>query len=140
MRLRFGIACCAQVNDRMQTSLKHVFAVGDCCSQFKFTHVSDFMARAVIRNALFFGSSKFSSFLIPWATFTEPEIAHVGMCPGSKQVTASRHAPSLRHSWRQQKPTRLMHNSKQHNCRCSVWLHGEDVGAFALNVAPVAGN
>lgn len=69
-----------KVNDALQTATKHIFAVGDVCTQYKFTHVADFMARLVIRNALFFGSGKMSSLLIPWATFTEPEIAHVGEC------------------------------------------------------------
>lgn len=40
---------------------------------------ADFMARLVIRNALFFGSGKMSSLLIPWVTYTDPEIAHVGL-------------------------------------------------------------
>lgn len=69
-----------KVNDALQTSTKNIFAVGDVCTQYKFTHVADFMARLVIRNALFFGSGKMSSLLIPWATFTEPEVAHVGKC------------------------------------------------------------
>lgn len=68
-----------KINDLMQTTNKNIFAVGDCCSKYKFTHVADFMARLVIRNALFFGSGKFSSLLIPWTTFTEPELAHVGL-------------------------------------------------------------
>lgn len=123
----------------MQTSLKHVFAVGDCCSQFKFTHVSDFMARAVIRNALFFGSSKFSSFLIPWATFTEPEIAHVGMCPRSKQVAAQGMLhPCGTVAACTSSLVSCITESTQHNCCSSPWLLG--VGAFALNIAPVAGN
>lgn len=67
------------VNDKLQTSNKHVFAAGDCCSSFKFTHAADFMARLVIRNALFFGGDKMSKLLIPYATFTEPEIASVGL-------------------------------------------------------------
>lgn len=67
------------VNDNLMTTTKGIFAVGDCCTQYKFTHVADFMARTVIRNALFFGSGKMSSLLIPWATFTEPEVAHVGL-------------------------------------------------------------
>eukprot|EP00803_Ostreobium_quekettii_P011404 evm.model.scf_473.8 EVM.evm.TU.scf_473.8 scf_473:42951-44930(-) len=67
------------VNDNLMTSVKGIFAVGDCCTQYKFTHVADFMARTVIRNALFFGAGKMSSLLIPWATFTEPEVAHVGL-------------------------------------------------------------
>ena len=68
-----------KVNDYLQTTNKSIYAVGDCCTQYKFTHVADFMARLVIRNALFFGSGKMSSLLIPWATFTEPEVAHVGL-------------------------------------------------------------
>lgn len=66
------------VNDFLQTTNKRIFAVGDVSTMYKFTHVADFMARTAIRNALFFGRQKFSSLLIPWATYTEPEIAHVG--------------------------------------------------------------
>jgi pyruvate/2-oxoglutarate dehydrogenase complex dihydrolipoamide dehydrogenase (E3) component len=72
---RMGI----HVDDRLRTSNPDVFAVGDVASKYQFTHIADFMARMVIRNALFFGRDKFSNFLIPWATYTEPEIAHVGL-------------------------------------------------------------
>mmetsp|Transcript_4592 Transcript_4592/g.6135 ORF Transcript_4592/g.6135 Transcript_4592/m.6135 type:complete len:646 (-) Transcript_4592:91-2028(-) len=68
-----------QVNDQLQTTNSNIYAVGDCCTRFQFTHVADFMARMAIRNAFFFGSGKFSQMLIPWATFTSPEIAHVGL-------------------------------------------------------------
>jgi pyruvate/2-oxoglutarate dehydrogenase complex dihydrolipoamide dehydrogenase (E3) component len=67
------------VNDRLQTSVPHIYAVGDVATKYQFTHAADFMARMVIRNALFFGKAKFSSLLIPWCTFTDPEIAHVGL-------------------------------------------------------------
>ncbi|DBB17537.1 hypothetical protein WJX82_003846 [Trebouxia sp. C0006] len=67
-----------KVNDSLQTTARHIFAVGDCCTMYKFTHAADFMARAVIRNALFFGSAKMSQLLIPRATFTEPEVSAVG--------------------------------------------------------------
>ena len=67
------------VNDRMQTTNPNVYAVGDVASKYQFTHMSDFGARLVIRNALFFGRDKFSNFIIPWATYTEPEVAHVGL-------------------------------------------------------------
>lgn len=67
------------VNDRLQTSNSRVYGVGDCCSEFKFTHAADFMARIAIRNALFFGRDKMSSLLIPYATYTTPEIASVGL-------------------------------------------------------------
>jgi pyruvate/2-oxoglutarate dehydrogenase complex dihydrolipoamide dehydrogenase (E3) component len=68
-----------KVNDRMQTTNPDVYAVGDVASKYQFTHMSDFGARLVIRNALFFGRDKFSKFIIPWATYTEPEVAHVGL-------------------------------------------------------------
>ena len=68
-----------KVNDRMRTTNPDVYAVGDVASKYQFTHMSDFGARLVIRNALFFGRDKFSNFIIPWATYTEPEVAHVGL-------------------------------------------------------------
>jgi len=68
-----------KVNDRMQTTNPDVYAVGDVASKYQFTHMSDFGARLVIRNALFFGRDKFSNLIVPWATYTEPEVAHVGL-------------------------------------------------------------
>lgn len=68
-----------KVNDMLQTTNSRIFGVGDCCSAYKFTHAADFMARMVIRNALFLGKDKMSNLLIPYATFTSPEIAHVGL-------------------------------------------------------------
>lgn len=68
-----------KVSDTLQTTNPKIFAAGDVCSQFKFTHAADGMARIVIRNALFFGTGKVSKLLIPYATFTTPELAHVGL-------------------------------------------------------------
>ncbi|MDZ4783279.1 MAG: mercuric reductase [Planctomycetia bacterium] len=67
------------VNDRLQTSNRKIYAVGDICSQYKFTHMADAMARIALQNALFFGRAKVSALTIPWCTYTDPEIAHVGM-------------------------------------------------------------
>jgi len=67
------------VNDKLQTTNSRIYGVGDVCSKFKFTHAADFMARAVVRNSLFFGKEKMSELLIPYATFTTPEIASVGL-------------------------------------------------------------
>ena len=67
------------VSDRMQTTNPMIYAAGDVCSPFQFTHAADFMARIVIQNALFMGRKKFSSLVIPWSTYTSPEIAHVGL-------------------------------------------------------------
>ncbi len=67
------------VNDRLQTANPRIYACGDICSPYQFTHAADFMARIVIQNALFKGRAKASSLIIPWATYTSPEIAHVGL-------------------------------------------------------------
>ena len=69
------------VNDKLQTTNRNVYAAGDVTSRYQFTHAADFMARIVIQNALFLGRQKLSSLLIPWATYTSPEVAHVGMYP-----------------------------------------------------------
>jgi pyruvate/2-oxoglutarate dehydrogenase complex dihydrolipoamide dehydrogenase (E3) component len=68
-----------EVDDRLRTTNRRIYAAGDVCSAFKFTHAADAMARIVIQNALFFGRKKASSLVIPWATYTAPEIAHVGL-------------------------------------------------------------
>lgn len=72
-----------QVNDHLQTSNPNIYAVGDICSRFKFTHAADAMARIVIPNALLplpaFLQGRFSALTIPWCTYTDPEIAHVGL-------------------------------------------------------------
>lgn len=67
------------VNDRMQTSNRRIYAAGDVCSKYKFTHAADAMARIVIQNALFYGRKRASALVVPWCTYTDPEIAHVGM-------------------------------------------------------------
>lgn len=68
-----------KVNDRLQTTNPRIYACGDICSPYQFTHSADFMARIVIQNALFNGRAKASALIIPWATYTSPEIAHVGL-------------------------------------------------------------
>jgi pyruvate/2-oxoglutarate dehydrogenase complex dihydrolipoamide dehydrogenase (E3) component len=68
-----------EVNDRLQTSNTTIYAAGDVCSRVRFTHAADAMARLCVQNALFLGRKKFSSLVIPRATFTDPEVAHVGL-------------------------------------------------------------
>ena len=67
------------VSDTLQTSNPNVYAAGDICSPYKFTHTADALARILIANALFMGRQKTSALTIPWCTYTDPEIAHVGM-------------------------------------------------------------
>lgn len=68
-----------EVTDQLQTTNPRIYAAGDVCSRFKFTHAADFMARIVIQNTLFMGRGKASSLTIPWTTYTSPELAHVGL-------------------------------------------------------------
>jgi pyruvate/2-oxoglutarate dehydrogenase complex dihydrolipoamide dehydrogenase (E3) component len=68
-----------RVNDYLQTTNARVYAAGDVALERKFTHVADATARIVIQNALFWGRKKLSSLTIPWCTYTDPEIAHVGV-------------------------------------------------------------
>jgi pyruvate/2-oxoglutarate dehydrogenase complex dihydrolipoamide dehydrogenase (E3) component len=68
----------------LQTTNPKVFAAGDVCSRYKFTHAADAMAQIVIQNALFphplgVGYADVESLNMPWCTFTEPEVAHVGL-------------------------------------------------------------
>ena len=73
-----------KVNARLQTTNPKIFAAGDICSRYKFTHAADAMAQIVIQNALFphpfgLGYASVESLIMPWCTFTEPEVAHAGM-------------------------------------------------------------
>ncbi len=68
-----------QVNDRLRTTNPRIYAAGDVCSEYRFTHAADFMARILIQNALFHGRRRLSRLIIPGCTYTSPEIAHVGM-------------------------------------------------------------
>lgn len=72
-----------KINDYLQTTNPKIYAAGDICMNWKFTHAADAAARIVIRNALFspfgIGRQKLSSLVMPWVTYTDPEIAHVGM-------------------------------------------------------------
>src|SRR5262249_50175395 len=54
-------------------------AAGDVCSRYQFTHAADAMARVVLRNALFLGRARVSALTIPWCTYTDPEVARVGL-------------------------------------------------------------
>jgi len=71
-----------KVNDYLQTTNPKIYGAGDICLSSKFTHTADAAARIVIKNALFspfgLGKAKFSNLVIPWVTYTDPEIAHVG--------------------------------------------------------------
>jgi pyruvate/2-oxoglutarate dehydrogenase complex dihydrolipoamide dehydrogenase (E3) component len=81
------------VDDRLRTSQKHIFAAGDVTGGYLFTHVADHEARTVVRNALFPFPPRISYHAIPWCTFTEPELAHVGL---TESEARERHGDSVR--------------------------------------------
>ena len=67
------------VNDAMQTSVPHIYAVGDVASRAKFSHVANYQAELVVRNLLNGEDRRVDLSALPWAIFTDPEIGHVGM-------------------------------------------------------------
>ncbi|WP_135081161.1 FAD-dependent oxidoreductase [Terasakiella sp. SH-1] len=68
-----------QVDARLRTSNKKIFAIGDVAGGFQFTHKAGYDAGIVIRNALFWLPAKADYSALPWVTYTNPELAHVGM-------------------------------------------------------------
>jgi pyruvate/2-oxoglutarate dehydrogenase complex dihydrolipoamide dehydrogenase (E3) component len=67
------------VDDCLRTSNKNIFTAGDIGSLFHFTHTAEALGRIALQNALFFGRKRASDLVIPWCTYTSPEIAHVGL-------------------------------------------------------------
>jgi pyruvate/2-oxoglutarate dehydrogenase complex dihydrolipoamide dehydrogenase (E3) component len=72
---KFGV----KADKTLRTTNHDIYAAGDIALPYKFTHTADVAARTVIQNALFMGSKEFPANAIPWCTYTDPEIAHVGM-------------------------------------------------------------
>ena len=68
-----------RVDDFLRTSNPRIFAAGDVCLEHKFTDTADASARIVVQNALFLGRKRMSALTIPWCTYTDPEVAHVGL-------------------------------------------------------------
>lgn len=67
-----------EVDERLRTTQADIFAVGDVSSRLQLTHNADAQARIVIQNALFLGRARTGKLIIPWCTYTSPEVAHVG--------------------------------------------------------------
>lgn len=68
-----------EVDDFLRSSHPDIYAAGDVCMEHKYTHAAVAAARIVVQNALFGGRERLSRLVIPWCTFTDPEIAHVGL-------------------------------------------------------------
>lgn len=67
------------VDARLRTSNKKIFAIGDVAGGLQFTHVAGYHAGIVIRNILFRLPAKADHSAVPWVTYTDPELAHVGL-------------------------------------------------------------
>jgi pyruvate/2-oxoglutarate dehydrogenase complex dihydrolipoamide dehydrogenase (E3) component len=98
--VRYDTETGIRINDFLQTSNPRIYAAGDVCLEHKFTHAAEASARIAVRNALFLGRERLSALSIPWCTYTDPEIAHVGLY--------------VREAWEQAIPVRtftvLMHD------------------------------
>jgi pyruvate/2-oxoglutarate dehydrogenase complex dihydrolipoamide dehydrogenase (E3) component len=68
-----------EVDDFLRTTNPRIYAAGDVCMDWKFTHAADAAARIAVQNALFPGRKRLSALNMPWCTYTDPEIAHVGL-------------------------------------------------------------
>src|SRR5690606_30791437 len=68
-----------KVNRGMRTSNRRVYAIGDVTGAPQFTHIANYHADIVVRNALFRIPARASANIVPWVTFTDPELAHVGL-------------------------------------------------------------
>ncbi len=75
-----------QVDDHLHASRRHIYAAGDCTGSHQFTHYAGWQAFLAVRNALLPGASKGVTDLVPWTTFTDPEVAHVGLTEGQARA------------------------------------------------------
>jgi pyruvate/2-oxoglutarate dehydrogenase complex dihydrolipoamide dehydrogenase (E3) component len=86
-----GVKSGVEVDNHLRTTNPRIFAAGDVCFPFRFTHVAESLAQILVRNALFphplgLGYASTDKLIIPWCTYTDPEIAHVGL--GQKDADA----------------------------------------------------
>jgi len=68
-----------KVDKRMRASKKHIYACGDVCGPYPFTHMAEYQAGIVISNAVFRFPKKVDYRVVPWVTYTDPELARVGL-------------------------------------------------------------
>jgi pyruvate/2-oxoglutarate dehydrogenase complex dihydrolipoamide dehydrogenase (E3) component len=124
-----------QVDERLRSSVRSIYAAGDVAGRFLFTHSAAFDATIAVRNMFFPGGSS-GACLVPWCTFTDPELAHVGLTSaqaverhGARKVAL--HRSPLAHS------DRARADGATDGAILIVTADGKVVGAHAL--APAAG-
>ncbi len=104
-----------KTNDYLQTSQPHIYAAGDITNRLKFTHTADATARVVVRNILMplqLLRQKMDLNVVPWCTYTDPEVAHVGLGRNGREKTsrsptissACRWTNSIARSWKAKRP------------------------------------
>lgn len=81
------------VDDSLRTSNRNVWAIGDCNGRYAFTHMAGHEASLFIRGALFRAPAKLNPGIVPWATYTDPELAQVGL--GEREARA-KHGDDIR--------------------------------------------
>lgn len=72
-----------KTDSRLRTSAPTIWAAGDCVGPYQFTHTAEAQAQVAVRNALFIGSTQYAPKAVPWVTYTDPELAHVGLTEAS---------------------------------------------------------
>ena len=75
----------------LRTSAPHIYACGDLLGDYQFSHMAEYEAKTVVRNIAFPGQQKASFRVVPWATFTDPELAHVGLTEEEAQARGLRY-------------------------------------------------
>ncbi len=123
------------VDGARRTALKSVYAVGDLAGRHLFTHSAGFEASRAIRNMFFPGSAR-GALLVPWCTFTDPELAHAGL---TEAQARERHGDDDVRTWRMglEHSDRARAESAGEGALLLVTVKGKLVGAHAL--APSAG-
>ena len=81
-----------KVDDRMRTSQKHIYAAGDVSGGYLFTHAAGYEGGIVVSNAIFHLPRKADYTLLPWCTYTDPELASIGMNESAAKKTGMEHS------------------------------------------------
>ena len=126
-----------KTDNRLRSSKKHIFAIGDVAGRQQFTHIAGYHAGIIIRNMLFKLPAKISDKAVPWVTYTDPELAHVGM--GEKdaiEAYGARNITILEHSLADNDRARAERRTEGY-LRVITTKKGHILGASIL--APAAG-
>jgi pyruvate/2-oxoglutarate dehydrogenase complex dihydrolipoamide dehydrogenase (E3) component len=79
-----------KVDDRLRTTNRHIYAIGDVAGRMQFTHAASYHASLILRPILFRLPAREKAHIIPWVTFTDPELAHVGLTEEEARGTHGR--------------------------------------------------